>query len=79
MCFGTFGIDFAIELQVNMIGGLLGIRSAGKAEASRLKVELERLCGYVRNADREVDIILLSIVGRRALRPEDYRICQSPL
>ena len=54
-----------------MVGGLLRFRGAGEGELSGLKIELERFGRYVRNADREVDVVLLGVGFGGALGPEN--------
>jgi hypothetical protein len=50
---------------------LQGGGGAGESELLRLEVELNLILGGIGDGDGEVDEVLLSLVGGRALGPED--------
>jgi hypothetical protein len=69
MCLGVLNIDFSEELDLEVVGGLFGIRCAGEGEAGRLQVELEGFGWYVWHTDCEEDVVLLGVGVGRALSP----------
>ena len=67
------GIDFAIELERNVVISLEGVRVAREGDGLRLDVELELGGLDVRYGDCEVDEVLSFVSCARALSPEDCR------
>ena len=68
----VLGVDLGVELKLDMIVALQGVRVAVEGQGSGLQVELEALLGYIGDGDSEVDEVLLGIRAGRALGPEDY-------
>lgn len=54
-----------------MVGSFLGVGVAGESEGSGLKIDFEGFIGDVRRGDRQENVILIRVGGRRALSPED--------
>jgi len=67
-------IDFAIELECNMVISLEGVGMARESDGLRLDVELEFGGLDVRYGDCEVDEVLGFVSCARALSPEDCRV-----
>lgn len=64
-------VDLAVEGELEVVGGLLGVGQTLEVQAVGLKVQLEVLLLHVRDDNGEVDEVLLGIRVGRALGPED--------
>jgi hypothetical protein len=67
-------VDLLVEVEAHVEVGLLGLGVAGEVKVGGLHVELDVLGRDVGDHDREEDVVLLGLGGRRALGPVDYRV-----
>lgn len=58
ICLRVLGINFSVEFQLDVVGGLFGIGMAGKSEGGRLEVDFKGFVGDVGRRDCEEDVIL---------------------
>lgn len=66
---GGVDVDVAVELELDVVGGLLGLGVAAEGEAAGLEVDLG--LGDVGRGDREGDVVVLGVRGGGALGPDD--------
>jgi hypothetical protein len=69
-------VNLAVELQLEMVVSLEGIRVSGEGEGGRLEVELELGCLDIRDANCQVYEVLCGIGLVGALSPKDCCIGQ---
>lgn len=65
------GVDVGVEVDLDVVSGLLGIRVASKGKASGLEVEFHVFGWHIGDGDGEPDIVLFSVAGAGALSPLD--------
>jgi len=62
-------VDLVVELELDVVGGLLRVGVAAEGEARGFEVELHRFFGHVGDGYREVDEVLGWVGGGGALGP----------
>lgn len=67
---GGVDVDVAVELELDVVGGFLGLGVAGEGEAGGL--EVDRGLGDVGGGDREGDVVALGVGAGGALGPDDW-------
>ena len=72
MGLAVLDVNLAVEVDVQVIRGLLGVRSTSKGQFVWLEVEFERLGWDIRSRNGQIDVVFRRIVSRRALGPENY-------
>lgn len=74
---GRLVVDLSVQLEVEVVGLLEGIRVSGEGQAGRLQLKLQICSRDVGNGDSHVDVVLRGFDARRALGPEDCRFAQA--
>ena len=65
-------VDFARELELDVVGGLLRVGVAGEGQGGWFQVDFEGFVGHVGGRDGEEDVVALWVRGRGALSPGDW-------
>jgi len=69
---GVLNVDFAVEVEFDMVGCLFGVAVACEGEGGWLEVNLEGFVRDIRGANGEDDVVAFGIGGGGALGPEDF-------